>query len=397
MEVVVLRFLCKGLSRFENQTLDVEFVTEKRVYSDEVESGTVELLFGHIYKLNSLAFAGINATGKTTVLNLLSELLQLFLGNISLTKDMKLASFFESKLSLESYFYQKDTKKLFKLCSTIEKDPATKELFFSQEVLLSKKASSSISRDALFDYDESMVELNRSTIENSFLKGGDSIFSSIMNKYKNLGMSVHDLCRTTNHNLISNIAVGLLVPFAQYLDPSIENIVIKKEPKDTSTPIVFEIKFRHYKDPIFARIQDLELYLSSGTIKGLSCLSAIAVSFIFGGYVIIDEIENHLNKTIVINMIELFSSKVNNNNATLLFSTHYSEILDSIDRSDSIYLFDKKDSISLDKYSHLANEKDRSDKKRSDLILSGLINSAPSYSAYRTLIDKLSSQLSKQD
>ena len=49
--------------------------------------------------------------------------------------------------------------------------------------------------------------------------------------------------------------------------------------------------------------------------------------------VIIDEIENHFHKTLVENIISLYKDKsVNKNNATLIISTHYCELLDLFNR-----------------------------------------------------------------
>ncbi|WP_022763525.1 ATP-binding protein [Butyrivibrio sp. AD3002] len=53
----------------------------------------------------------------------------------------------------------------------------------------------------------------------------------------------------------------------------------------------------------------------------------------------IDEIENHFHKTLVENIISLYKDKtVNRKNATLIFTTHYCEILDLFNRQDNIYI-----------------------------------------------------------
>ena len=156
---------------------------------------------------------------------------------------------------------------------------------------------------------------------------------------------------------------------------------------------MFEIKFNQHENVLAVEPRDLELYLSSGTIKGISCFSAIAIALSRGGYVLIDEIENHLNKTIVIGLISLFSSRINEKGATLLYSTHYSEILDSLGRSDGIYLLDKEGSIELKKFSSAAGSRDRKDKKKSDLVLSGVLAKAPSYPAYRRMLTQMNAFL----
>lgn len=62
MSISLLRITCEHLSNFKNGVLSLDFFAEKRVLSEEVEDGTVYRLFGRIYKLNTVALAGINAT-----------------------------------------------------------------------------------------------------------------------------------------------------------------------------------------------------------------------------------------------------------------------------------------------------------------------------------------------
>jgi len=53
----------------------------------------------------------------------------------------------------------------------------------------------------------------------------------------------------------------------------------------------------------------------------------------------VDEIENHFHKTLVENMINLYKDKtINKNNAMLVFSTHYCEVLDQMGRQDNIWI-----------------------------------------------------------
>lgn len=397
MSVWLLKIGFQNLSHFQDGKIAIDFITEKRVLSEELDDGTVSRLFGRVYKLNAIAFAGINAAGKTTLLNLLSCLLKTYIGNGSLSYDMRLKTFFDSELEVESFFYEEETGLLYKLISVIEKDSEEETLTFKSERLYKKAVASSTNGKNLFDFPEGKPYLDRSTIESAFLKKEDSIFSMVMNKYNRAANSIQDLCSITNHNWISKVAFDLVVPFAQYLDPSIEYIKLKDSIIHQSSRIAFEIKFKQQQQTIVAEPSDLELYLSSGTIKGINCLSAISFAFAQGGYVLIDEVENHLNKTIVISLIDLFTSDLNRQKATLLFSTHYSEILDCISRSDGIYLLNKTDSIQVKKFSIAAGTNDRKDKRKSDLVMSGTLNGAPSYSAYRRLVESLASFLWEED
>lgn len=58
---------------------------------------------------------------------------------------------------------------------------------------------------------------------------------------------------------------------------------------------------------------------------------------------LIDELENHFNKEIVTTIIRFFmDSKLNRNGGTLIYTTHYSELLDEYNRNDSIYIIRNK-------------------------------------------------------
>ncbi|KAB1636620.1 AAA family ATPase [Adlercreutzia muris] len=396
MSVSLLKISFRNLSNFKDGRATVDFVTEKRVFSEELDDGVVSQLFGRVYKLSTIAFAGINAAGKTTLLNLLSSLLKTYIGNDSLSYDMRIKAFFDSELEVESFFYEEETNLIYKLFSIIRKDPDAQTLTFKSERLYAKPATASTTSKNLFDFSGAQPDVDRDMVKSSFLKKEDSIFSIVMNKYDQSNNSVQDLCSITNHNWISTIALGLIVPFAQYLDPSIEYIHLETPPSAQPSRIVFEIKFKQQSQAIAVELRELDLYLSSGTIKGISCLSAISIALAQGGYVLIDEIENHLNKTIVITLIDLFTSNLNKGKATLLFSTHYSEILDCISRSDGIYLLDKTDSIQVKKFSLAAGDKDRKDKRKSDLVMSGTLTRTPSYPAYRQLVESMESFLAER-
>ena len=80
-------------------------------------------------------------------------------------------------------------------------------------------------------------------------------------------------------------------------------------------------------------------FLSSGTTKGILLYTLMAASLKEGFNLLIDDAENHFHKTLVENMIGLYKDKsVNRNNATLIFTTHYCEVLDQMDRQDNIWI-----------------------------------------------------------
>jgi len=79
----------------------------------------------------------------------------------------------------------------------------------------------------------------------------------------------------------------------------------------------------------------------------------------------------------------------------LIFTTHYIEITDFIDRSDSIYVLKKNPLINIEKMSNIIGEKDRSDRKKSDLILSGSygLGTAPKNSSYKMMRESMNKSI----
>ena len=107
-----------------------------------------------------------------------------------------------------------------------------------------------------------------------------------------------------------------------------------------------------------------------------------------GGYLVVDELENHFNAQISTSLIRLFyDPKINVNGGTLIFSTHYPLLLDQIDRLDCIYLLQNKDLISASRLDQILSRKDI---KKSDIFISGYLDgTAPDYLPYRNLVRAL--------
>ena len=90
--------------------------------------------------------------------------------------------------------------------------------------------------------------------------------------------------------------------------------------------------------------------LSSGTTKGILLYTLMVASLKEGFDLLIDEVENHFHKTLVENMISLYKDKgVNRKNATLIFTTHYCEVLDQMGRQDNIWVCNANSHIHLAK------------------------------------------------
>lgn len=121
-----------------------------------------------------------------------------------------------------------------------------------------------------------------------------------------------------------------------------DNIINLEEIKND----VFKLDYQGKTMELSAR--ELFYMLSSGTTKGIVLYTRAIQALIEGNTFIIDEIENHFHKTLVENLISLFKDKaVNKSGASLVFSTHYCELLDLFGRNDNIWIAKSQEKVML--------------------------------------------------
>ena len=143
---------------------------------------------------------------------------------------------------------------------------------------------------------------------------------------------------------------------------------------------MFHLKFKGERAERVMNVAIATSVLSNGTVLGAELVNQAITALRNGGYLIVDEIETGLNRSLVGTVIELFASPVTNpHGATLLFSTHYSELLDVLRRKDNVFVLVRDDSFrtELIKYSERIN---RIENKKSDVIINNVIKgSMPKY------------------
>ena len=290
------------------------------------------------------------------------------IGNIDILDDTQ-------KVTITVYFFDpKDG--IFKLESEIIRDGNDKldnRYIINGERLWCKKVSRVKSKKDLFEFDDKCIIKERDN-NAEFLKDDTSIILSL-NKSKSFYLK--DLIQLTNLNflrLIGDFPQELIT----FLDPSIEYFSFDKITGES------KLKFFDREEIIVSNPVIFERYLSSGTIKGINVfINAMAV-FEMGGYLIVDELENHFNREIVATLLRFFMNKsVNKNGATLIFSTHYAELLDEFERNDGIYIVRNRNGISAQKLSNILT---RNDIKKSEAFKSDFLEgTVPTYDSYMQL------------
>lgn len=336
-----------------------------------------------IYAQVLLALTGLNATGKTTALELLSAIAQIILQGKSLNDSsvqrvfLKLLPLMkENKIEWNVFFFYQDDFYVLHSIITAE-DVLSKNIEdggFKYEFEELKKCQKKITGKNFNILENYVIDFNRSEVENNpYLKDDISIVSS----FKGFKGSVFPLGQSTNFNLPA--WVGIPAEEAIHVfDPNIENLSISQDKEGKTTS---RLSFKnHRKFTYGGSPMGLLSLLSSGTIKGLTVLPGIIRALKLGGYVFIDEIENHFNKKIIEWFFSLFTdTRTNPQGACLVFSTHYPEILDSFKRKDNIYITrrDKENYCECVKYSDFIK---RNELLKSKVILENVITgTAPRY------------------
>lgn len=385
----LLKIFIQDMPRFKGN-IDIDFITKQRVAEDDKEKlfNTFSNNYTSIYTNQAISFIGLNASGKTTILKAISFVINLLnneaLNNIK-SKEILDDLSDNEKVKITSFFYNDNS--VYKLETHIEKrvnqvDNESK-LIITEERLWEKDATKVKTKKSLFEFNDSDIRIERNEKE-QFLLNDVSVMIAI-NKEKQSNFPLRDMLMWTNHNML-NILGKFPKELLTFLDPSIEYFKcdIRKKPAD------IRLKFYESEEIILNNPSEIEKYLSSGTIKGINVFMNALLCFMEGGYLIVDELENHFNEEIVTTLVRFFMNpNVNRNGATLIYSTHYSELLDEYDRNDCIYIVRNRGGIYTENLSLILK---RNDIKKSEAYESGYLEgTVPIYESYMALKKVLSS------
>lgn len=386
MKMKLLKIQVQGLKQFKDE-LTIDFYAKQRVNPDN--SDGLSHQFSNIYTNNVLSLVGLNASGKTTTLKVISFALGLIKGkaiNHMSSRDILMNMAEDDEVSFQIYFLNKN-KNITKLQTTIKakahklrlQSDKSNDFYISEEHIFTKKQSIIRSKNSVFDFAKIPAEKIQRIDYPGLLD--DVSLIMINNKLSEDNIVFVDTLFSTDFNYVYPFAVPKTL--LQYLDPSIEYLSYSEE-KDDGTYNKYSLKFYKEKEIICHDYEELRRYLSSGTVKGMNIFMLALYVIKTGGYLVIDEIENHFNKEIISTLIRFFmDSKMNALGATIIYSTHYIELLDMLDRNDSILLLKNKDGITAENYSDLIT---RNDLKKSDVFLSSYLkDTAPSYDSYMAL------------
>lgn len=380
----ILRITVNGLPLFK-QELDLLFYTQQRVSEDDKEK--LYKIEPNYYLHTACAFIGINASGKTSVLKVINLALNILRNEpINHVESRNILGGCENA-SFKICFF--DNKRNICCLETVVKSKKAKAggyvYSIVEEKLWEKPVSSVKSKKYLTDFTAISPIAVRNT-EEAYLPD-DVSFIIAHNKKANDKIDVFSLLSYTNNNILP-FTEDIPLEVIAFLDPTIEKLYFEKVEDKAS----IHLKFKDEEEIILNNAVELEQYLSSGTIKGIITFSMVKEVLTSGGYLLIDELENHFNKEIVVTLMRFFmDSTLNKSGSTLIFTTHYSELLDEYDRNDAIYIVRNRNGITAENLSYILK---RNDIKKSDAYQSGFLEgTTPAYEAYLRLKKNLAASL----
>ena len=380
----ILRITAQGLPLFK-EDLDICFYTQQRVSEDD--RNNLYNLIDNYYLHSACAFIGINASGKTSVLKVINLALNIIKNEPINHVEAKTILGGSEKAAIRTYFY--DKRKYICCLETVitAKKAKTGEYVYSilSERLWEKPIAGVKSKKYLTDFDG--IEPVDTRDSNEAYLSDDVSFIIAHNKKVNDTVEVFSLLSYTNVNVLP-FTEDIPLEVITFLDPTIEKLCFEQAEGKT----FIHLKFRDEDEIILNNAVDLEQYLSSGTIKGIITFSMVKEVLQSGGYLLVDEIENHFNKEIVTTLMRFFmDSRLNKRGGTLIFTTHYPELLDEYDRNDGICIVRNRNGITVENLSYILK---RNDIKKSDAYQSGFLEgTTPAYEAYMRLKKNLAASI----
>lgn len=370
-----MKLLRVKANHFKNcsDEFEIDFVARSKKTSEDKEYELQEIA-DELYVYNTIAVVGKNASGKTTAVELLDACFSI-LGDFRL--EAKSYSFDNVELLMDFYH----DKYIYRYETTLKNSDSigTKAIFTNQKIqrklyykshikeIYNEKGFSEVIVSGELPEDTSDIffvlkkKATRAVCFDSFGKGVDT--------YRLLFATLKDF----------NISTDILSKVITIFDENISDL-IKLDDHNYKMSFCGQEKIVSDKELLYQ--------LSSGTTKGMLLYILVVASLQNGFDLIVDEIENHFHKTLVENMISLYKDKtVNRHKATLIFTTHYCELLDLFNRQDNIYIAraDKKVNL-VNMYN---NYKIRTELLKSRQFYNNLFQTAVNYDELMSLKKEL--------
>ena len=312
-------------------TIDLVAKSKKTREDKEYE---LQEIAEELFVYSTVAFVGKNASGKTTAIELL-DCCYSILGDFRLENK----NYSYENVQLELFFYHEDYIYRYRTILMSDHTLGNKATFTNQELCRKKYYKSKLK----FIYDDDGFH---DVPKISALPEDTSILFFVLEKKRTAAVYFDSTGEGADTYLLLfkalknyGISGEVLSNIIRIFD---ENITELRMVDEHNYKIVYQNKETLLSD------KELLYTLSSGTTKGILLYTIMVASLRNGFDLLIDEVENHFHKTLVENIISLYKDKtVNRKNASLIFTTHYCEVLDLFNRQDNIWISQSDGKITL--------------------------------------------------
>ncbi|MGN0037557.1 MAG: ATP/GTP-binding protein [Coriobacteriales bacterium] len=378
----LLKVYFDHLTMFDGGVFEIDLFASDRVAASDESAFE---LADHLHTNSIVALAGINASGKTTALNLLELACRIVDGSPVRGGGLPsaLPSVFDGPSTFKCIAWHEGSAYLVESVLAgggDEGDGPT--LGFAEETVYSLPAKA-LKRAVLSSWDgiEALASpvCARTQMSGSWaaLTPPDvSIAAAVF--AKDFGQRVRVAAvRDGGFRLVEQF--DGLDDVLRVFDPGIEHL----EVSDSGRAFVLAFCGR---DPITLSESGLVEVLSSGTVRGLGLVQRAMRALRSGGYLLVDEVENHLNRQLVNIVLDLFAaSKTNPKGATLVFTTHYPQLLDHVHRKDNVFFLVRGEGGGAHAVKYCDRVR-RIENKKSEVFTSNFVKgTAPRYADVRAL------------
>ena len=288
-----LKIICvefENLNHFDKGKFKVDLFATDRVFN----KSELYKISGSAYTQNVIGFIGLNATGKTTALRLLKIALNIIIHNAPLNA-LNINDMIKDGTIIRTVFFYGDAYYQLESTIGIDADNKVKPFYYRAK---SKKFDTVKSRNELLNFESTRnVDVQeRSELDSEIKNYLDDDKSFINPIIKSNGIYLFDNL-WLNYVNIANTSGETPSDILEIFDDSIESLSIKNMPDKSA-----EWKLKFKGDNVFYKASEpiaLNLLLSTGTIRGQGLIQNAIEALKKGGYLIIDELEMHLNKELV--------------------------------------------------------------------------------------------------
>lgn len=324
----LLRVVAKNYKLCEDN-IEISLVPIGNKSKEDKEYELIEL-DSSLYVYNTLCFVGKNASGKTTVVELLALVYDI-LSKFKVDGSRSFLNNYYGSVNLDITFFHEGN--LYRYITDIYRDNSFDSVFlFINQKLFSKKYKKT-NINEIFNYDKyEEVSINSNIPPDSSILF--DVLKTIINRGSYYSSDDNDnVFFALSYNLYKLIDEDnkILKSILKIFDEHLDDLFMDERG-------MFKITYDNKESKL---VSNDELYniLSSGTVKGFRLFANVVYALKNGTDLIIDEIENHFHKSLVEYIISLFKDKsVNKYGSSLIFTTHYPELLDLFTREDNIYI-----------------------------------------------------------